>query len=159
MPSKTQSILIGGVITGVLGALVSFIPFVGSCVACLLYLASGLIAVWHYTNTYHLTIPGSEGVKMGALAGITGFLTSALIGLAYWFAIGMPGIREFVERQMEAQGQAGIEGMEEIMGIMDHPLVIVGFIAVSLLIWVILGLAGGAIGAGVFKKGDAPPHV
>ncbi len=159
MPTKTQSILIGGVVAGVLAMLVNFIPFVGSCIACLLYLGAGLIAVWHYTNTYNLTIPSSEGVKMGAQAGVVGFLTGALLGLAYWVAIGMPNMRDFMEQRMAASGQANAEGMNEFLGMMDNPLIIVGIVGVSLLVWVVLGLAGGAIGAGVFKKGDAQPLV
>lgn len=157
MPDKKQSILIGGVVAGVVATLGSLVPYLGTCIACLLYLGSGLFAVWHYTNTNRLTISSSEGVKMGALAGLVGFGTSMLIGLAYWAAVGMPSMGEFMRQRMEGQPGADPGQIDQMVAFFDNPIFPVIFVVASILIWVVLGLAGGAIGAGVFKKGDTTP--
>lgn len=152
MPSKTQSILLGGGAIGVAAALLSLIPIAGGCLACLTCIAAGVLAVWHYTDTYNLTITGGQGAGMGALAGIVALVVSGLIGFVFQ-AIGlMPSFSEAFEQGV-SQGNTDPEQAEQIIEFITGPAGIATFIVVGLILYSILGMIGGVIGASVFKKG------
>lgn len=169
MPSKTQSILLGGGVVGLLVGILSIattsmqgspIGSVVGCVACLTYIGAGLIAVWHYTNTYDLTIPAGQGVGMGALAGVVAAIVGILIGLLLR-AIGLVPSPEEMMQAMERSGQFDemsedqIEMTRNMMGWFMGP---VGY-AIGVVVGALLGLIGGGIGAALFKKGgDTAPE-
>lgn len=156
MPSKTQSILLGGAICGVVLTLVARIPVVGGCIGCLGYIIAGLVVVWHYTNTHALTIEGGSGAGMGALGGIVAALVGSVVSYAM-ISLGLaPGMDAMLQEMYNA-GTMPEEQLEAIAEFMDSPLAIVVFVAAGMLIGAILGAIGGAIGASVFKKGGEFP--
>lgn len=154
MPSKIQSILLAGAAIGVLAALFSLIPMAGSCLACIAYLAAGVVAVWHYTSTHQLTITGGQGAGLGALAAVMAGIVAAV--LSYVFsAIGlMPNMQEMMRAQFESSGMDP-DQIEQMIAIFESPLVIAGLYLVGLAVNAIVGAVGGAVGASIFKKGGA----
>ena len=156
MPSKFQSILLGGAITGVLGSLINLIPVVGGCIGCLLYIGAGAVAVWHYTSTHELTIEGGTGAGMGAMSGIVAALAGGLVT----YILVTLGIAPGVEQVMEQLAEAGTipdDQLEAIADFLNSPLATLVFLGVGSIIGAILGAVGGAIGASMFKKGGEFP--
>ncbi len=156
MPSKFQSILLGGAILGVIIPLINLVPVVGGCVGCLLYIPAGMAAVWHYTSTYELTIEGGTGAGMGALSGIVAALVGAVVSYVL-ITIGLaPGVDEIMQQFADA-GTMTDEQLEAIADFFNSPLSTLVFIGVGSIIGAILGAVGGAIGASMFKKGGEFP--
>lgn len=159
MPSKTQSILIGGVSMAVAAALLGLVPVVGGCLTCVAVLGAGLVAVWHYTETYNLTITGGTGAGMGLAAAVVLGLVDLLIGFVL-AAVGLqPGFGEGRQAALQGLQNSGLEPeqLEQARQIVESPLFVPGIIACTLLVYALLGAIGGAIGAASFKKGgDAP---
>ena len=159
MSDKTQSILIGGVATAVLAVILSLPQNQClSCLVCLSYVGSGLIAVWHYTNTNTLTIKGGEGAGLGAMAGVVCGVVAGVLGLIFR-AIGLlPGVDDIIE-QMDEAGQ--LDQLDPETADMIYSFIEIsagiGGIVIGVIFAVILGVIGGAIGAAVFKKGTATP--
>ena len=156
MPSKTQSILLGGAIVGVLSPLIALIPVVGGCISCFGYTIAGLVAVWHFTSTHELTIAGGSGAGMGALAGIV----TALIGGAVSYVLVELGIAPGMDQVMEGLAESGAmddDQLEEIADFIYSPVAYLAFMGVGAIFGAILGAIGGAIGASVFKKGGEFP--
>jgi hypothetical protein len=158
MPSKTQSILLGGVVAAVIAAIFSVlqIPVLSTCLGCLMYIAAGLVAVWHYTETHALTISGGTGAGMGAAAGAVAGLIGALIGFGLQAAGLVPSPAEVID-QLITSGQIPADQAETFQGFFNSPLYYVGVILFTLIIGAILGAIGGAIGASVFKRGGDTP--
>ena len=156
MPSKFQSILLGGAIVGVIASLINLVPVVGGCIGCLLYIVAGMVAVWHYTSTHELTIEGGTGAGMGALGGIVAALAGAAVSYVL-VTIGLaPGVDEIMQQFAEA-GTMTDEQLEAIADFFNSPLSTLVFIGVGSIIGAILGAVGGAIGASMFKKGGEFP--
>lgn len=172
MPPKTQSIILGGVAIGVVATLFSVIvnmvqgdagaggpmSAVLGCCACLVYVGAGLIAVWHYTNTYNLTIPAGQGVGMGALAGLVAALIAIALGLVLRAVGILPDVEDIIAQLEDSPQFDGMsdDQVEQALQ-MTRMMAGVGGYAIALVAGVLLGLIGGAIGAAIFKKGgDAP---
>lgn len=156
MPSKTQSILLGGAICGVILTLIARIPVVGGCIGCLGYIIAGLVVVWHYTHTHTLTIEGGAGAGMGALGGIVAALVGSVVSVAM-ISLGLaPGVEEILQELYNA-GTLPEEQLEAIADFLNSSLAMVVFVVVGALFGAILGAIGGAIGASVFKKGGEFP--
>ena len=158
MSDKTQSILIGGLAGGVLAMIFSIPQNCLGCVACLCYVGSGLIAVWHYTKTSSLTIKGGEGAGLGAMAGVVSGVVAGILSLIFR-AIGLlPGVDDIIE-QIEEAGQ--LDQLDPETADMIYSFIEIsagiGGIVIGVIFAVILGVIGGAIGASVFKKGSATP--
>ena len=159
MSDKTQSILIGGVAAAVLATILSLPQnqCLG-CLVCLCYVGSGLLAVWHYTNTQSLTIKGGEGAGIGALASVVCGVVGGILGFLFR-AIGLlPGVDEIIE-QIEESGQ--FDQLDPDTADMIYSWIEIsagiGGLVIGVVFAVILGVIGGAIGAAVFKKGTAAP--
>lgn len=159
MSDKIQSVLIGGIAAGVLAVLLSLPQnqCLG-CLVCLCYVGSGLLAVWHYTNTNSLTIKGGEGAGIGAMAGVVCGVVGGVLGLIFR-AIGLlPGVEEIIE-QIQQGGQ--FDQLDPDTADMIYRWIEisagVGGIVIGIVFAVILGVVGGAIGASIFKKGSATP--
>ncbi len=158
MSDKIQSILIGGIAAGVLAVVFSIPQNCLGCLACLCYVGSGLVAVWHYTKTNTLTIKGGEGAGLGAMAGVVSGVVAGVLGLIFR-AIGLlPGVDDIIEKMVEdgQLEQLDPETAEMIYSFIETSAGIVG-IVFGVIFAVILGVIGGAIGAAVFKKGTATP--
>ncbi len=149
--------LLGGLAVGVITSLLASIPYVGSCFACLAYAGAGLLAVWHYTSTYTLTITGGQGAVMGAGAGVVAALVGTLIGqLASFFGL-TPSFREAMTNAFE-NSALDPEQAEQMQELFTSPFMLIGIVAVSLVISAILGAVGGTIGSSIFKKGGDYPE-
>lgn len=152
MSDKSQSIVLAGVSVGIAAAILNLIPVAGGCLACLVYLGAGVVAVWHYTDRHHVTLKGGEGAGLGALAGI---LAGAVSFALQWLfqAIGLaPNWRVAMEEQFEQSGMDPAQ-MEQIIEMLSSPLVMIGIVLGMLIIYAILGALGGVMGASFFKKG------
>ena len=153
MNGKNQSILLSGVVCGVLTALVSLIPFLGSCLCCLALAGAGVMTVWHFTNSQESDVfmTSGEGAGSGALAGVlAGIIYSLLVYALLASGVG-PGIDE-VLAQMEQQGQMGSEELEMVEGIMRSPWLFVALGVMSAIGGALLGALGGALGVNWFAK-------
>ena len=162
MSGKTQSVLLGGLVIALAATIVGFLQFsvpqqvqpVFGCLTCILFIGTGLLAVWHYTSTNGLTIPGGEGAGMGALSGVIAAIAAFVIAWALRAVGVFPSVEEMIEMAMQGQEipPESREMMETMAGFSSG----IGGLLVNLLFGVIAGAIGGAIGAAVFKKGGEP---
>lgn len=151
MPNKSQSIFLAGAAVGVAAVLASLIPTAGDCLACLLYVAAGLVAVWHYTDRHQLTLKGGQGLSLGALAGlVAGSVQTVLDQLFVGIGI-KPSWREEMQQGFDQSGMDPAQ-MDQVMAWFDSPFAFIGIVAIGLVIGAIAGGIGGAIGANVFKN-------
>ncbi|MDX1420087.1 MAG: hypothetical protein R3181_08980 [Rubricoccaceae bacterium] len=157
MPSKTPSILIGAAVYVAIALLISFLQLtgvVGGLLGCLVIFTAGLVAVWHYTSTHHLTIKAGEGAGMGALAGLLGAVVGGAISFALISAGILPDPIELTRQQMVNQGLSDAE-MEQALAMAEtFSSPIIG-LAIGSVLGALFGAASGALGAALFKKGDA----
>lgn len=156
MQNKWPSILIGALAYALLSIAFSFLGLTGiaASVGCLIILTSGLVAVWHYTNTYQATLSLGEGAGMGALSGLIGALIGGAVGLLLISAGIMPDPMVAAREQMMNQGMSA-EEVEQAMAFtesLSNPFIGLIFGAVF---GAIFGALGGLLGAVFFKKGDA----
>lgn len=157
MPDTKQSIILGALVSGILGT--SYLSLI-NLLCCLGVIAGALVAVWHYTETNELTIPTGKGAGMGAMAAIGGGVISVVLNLVLIqvgirhdlamvefilnrFGDGMPPEQaEALEAQLEAPFMLGAYFLNALLGL--------GISAA-------FGAIGGSIGAKVFKKGGDEP--
>jgi hypothetical protein len=153
MPSRTQSIFIGGLVVGLLSTSVLGLINLACCAGVII---GAMVGVWHYTEEYQLTIPSGQGALIGALAGIlgaiiAGILNQILVAAGLDFAAGFRETlmqmsnMEMTPEQMEAMEQQAQQG--------NWFLMLAGTLF-SMVLYAIFGAIGGAIGASVFQKGD-----
>lgn len=152
MSSKWTSIMIGALTVGVLST--SYLGLL-NILCCLGVIIGAVVAVWHYTDTYALTITGGTGAGIGASAGALGAVISTLLTLLL-LGIGLEGggvedlMMDFFRGMMTEEQLREIEAQQEdartAMGWITNTLI-------GAVIFAIFGAIGGAIGAAVFKKG------
>ncbi len=162
MTGKFQSILLGALVTGILGAAYHVIQLnyqsqiAGLVACCLLPTIGALIATWHYTTTNSLTIPAGEGAVIGLSACVLGYgisvalaITISIIGVAP-SPFDVDAIVEMSRQSLIEQGQDQdiIEMSEEFTRKFFWAFPVIAIVANSL-----FGAVVGAIGANVFQKG------
>lgn len=157
MPDTKQSILLGALVSGILGT--SYLSLI-NLLCCLGVIVGALVAVWHYTETNELTIPTGKGAGLGALAAIGG----AVIALVLNLILIQMGIRHdlaFAEFMLNRLGdQMPPEQLEGLEAQLEAPFQIGPYLLNGLLglaISAAFGAIGGSIGAKVFKKGGEEP--
>lgn len=172
LPDPKPSVAIGAVAFAVLSVGLAFLAagsggtalqYAVGCLGCLIILAGPMVAVWHYTSTYDLTILAGRGAAMGAAAGALGALASGAISQLLVMAGLLPTPAETIEasrRQMIDGGmdpeQAG-QFAEQFGGMASNPLMAT---LINVAIAAALGALFGALAASVFKKGgDGPAPV
>ncbi|HET6567865.1 MAG TPA: hypothetical protein VFG50_07865 [Rhodothermales bacterium] len=155
MPGKSQSVLLAGVAVGVIVTLFSFIPVLGGCLGCIAYLIAGGLAVWHYANTYELTVLGGTGAGMGAVAGVLAGIVSGLIGWLFEVSGLRPSAADQMMKALE-NSNLSPEQMDQFSSMFTSPVFWVVLVGVGLIIGAIVGAIGGAIGASMFKRGPEP---
>ena len=153
MTGKTQSILLSGVVCGVITGLVNLIPFLGSCLCCLALAGAGVMTVWHFTNSQEgdVFMTSGEGAGSGALAGALAGIVYALLAFVLLSSGIGPGIDEVLS-QMSEQGQLGDEELEMVENILRSPLLFVAIGAMSAVSGALLGALGGALGVNWFAQ-------
>lgn len=170
MPSKTQSVLVGGLIAAVIGTGVSVAqqlsgasdpmnqnPILGmifGLLGCMVMLTSGVIAVWHYTSENELTIKPKQGVGIGALAGLIYAVVAVALAWLLVLVNVIPSPAEAMEKLRES-GAFDAPGAEQGLAFAEM-MITWGGIVFALIGGVIMGLVGGAIGAALFKRGPDP---
>ena len=158
MPNKAPSILLGALVSLVLGVILAFIAYSGStagmmlggCGACLAAFVGPGAAVWHYTNTHRLTLPVGSGAGLGAMTGMLG----AVFSWAATFLLRSVGVfptaEEWARRTQEAFGGSGADVPDMSGSFLSSP---VGELLIGLVVGAIVGAIGGAVAASIFKKG------
>jgi putative flippase GtrA len=153
MPNKQQSIVLGGLVAGLLST--SYLGFI-NFLCCLGVIVGAVIAVWHYTDNNELTIKPGQGAMMGVLAALVGWAVAFVlnfvlikIGIRHDLAITQFMIDKFGESMPPESYDQLIEQMETEITIGKY--VLNGLIGIP--ISAIFGAIGGAIGAAIFKKG------
>lgn len=152
MPSKLNSLLLGGLIIAVLST--SYLAFINMA-CCAGVILGAMAGVWHYTNENDLTIPPGTGAGMGAMMAVIGAL--AAFGLNYVVGlVGLPDNQEIGQQmqQMFMPGGEMTDEQREAMESMNTPAMQAVNMGIGVVVSLIFGAIGGAIGAAVFKKGE-----
>ncbi len=155
-PSKMVPALIGGAVMG----LISATPFLNliNCLCCAGIILGGFLAVFFYKDQLTPNMPplqASDGLALGALAGVFGFIIATLLSALIYVVFGpiateatMNLIIQFIESiGMDLPPEAYDEMME---GARESPINAFGLL-MSLITSVVFGIIGGLIGAAVYK--------
>jgi hypothetical protein len=147
---------------GVGAALLTAIPIV-SVGCCLWMLGAGALSVSLYQKRMPETLitPGM-GMKLGALAGLFGFMVNSVVSTVSFLTLRSRGdFRHAMEQQMQKQMTANPdpkvqEMMQRMVEWMSTPqgaaTLIVLFLLIMGAIFVLFTAAGGALGASMFRQ-------
>ncbi|PSQ87631.1 MAG: hypothetical protein BRD42_01325 [Bacteroidetes bacterium QS_3_64_15] len=149
MTPRQQSILVGAVVTGILGT--SYLGLINT-ICCLGVIVGGVVAAQQYAGAVS-SMKTADGVYVGALAGAGGAILSGLLnralrpigldsqsitqGMMEGMMQNMEGQQPFSPEMMAQQGNGGL-------------LLFLGGLAFTLVLYAIFGAIGGAIGAAIF---------
>lgn len=154
-PSKLTSALYGGLIMGAISGLP--VLSIVNCFCCAGVLLGGFLSVMFYKNELTASMPpltSSDGMQLGALAGLFGALFGSILHVLTLVAIGdvTSGMVLNILKNMNLPPEAmdAIEQSIEQAGALTV-FVIVKQILINLLIDPLFGLLGGLIGFNVFK--------
>jgi hypothetical protein len=159
---RTQPILVGGLVMGVLSAL-PFISAANLC-CCLWVIAGGMTAAYLLQQNQAGPITAADGAMIGLLAGLAGALINFIVAIPIDFLMAPferamfnaardmsgtlpPGVRDMLEqasRQREAGGFAFVVVQR------------VFWLFVMLVIGAVFSTVGGVLGAALFRKPAAP---
>ena len=156
MENKWPSILIGALAYALIAIAIAFLGLTGisaGAIGCLVILSSGLVAVWHYTSTNHLTIPLGSGAGIGALAGLVGALIGGAVSLLLVNAGILPDPMELARQQFIDQGmsEADMEQAMQMAESFSNP--VIGLV-IGTAFGALFGALGGLLGAVFFKHGE-----
>ncbi|MBO6575523.1 MAG: DUF4199 family protein [Rhodothermales bacterium] len=159
MPSKQQSIILGGAIVGLLST--SYLGFI-NILCCAGVLTGAVVAVWHYTSTHELTLSGGQGAGIGVQAALVGWLIAFVLN----FVLMSAGVRHdlmMAEWSLANFGdQMQPEQLDQIEEQINTPFGVGSYLKMTLasvngvigiVLTALFGAIGGAIGAAAFKKG------
>lgn len=153
MPSRTQSILLGGLVAGILSTSVLGMINLLCCAGVIIGAVAG---VWHYTETYQLTIPSGQGALIGALCGVVGALVAGvlnqlLVVMGLDFAM---ALQESLMRNLNMSAEQMEQMRQMQQGQQGGAVWIILGTLFNVVLFAVFGAIGGAIGASVFQKGD-----
>jgi len=152
MSPKQRSMILGGLVVGVLSTSYLGIINIACCAGVII---GAMVSVWHFTDTQQLTIEAGDGALIGAGAGAIGALVAVVLDVSLVQPLGLgleQAMMDFLQgvdlpeetrQQFEAQAQQGTSPSQ--IGIS---------LVFGLIINAIFGAIGGAIGAAVFQKGE-----
>ena len=147
---KATAVIFSALIAGVIAGVLNSIPLI-CCGICFWLLLAGFIAVPLYQafDKPARTLTASQGLLLGLFAGIVAAIVASLFGLLR----GSVSIDEAlaVARSYE-QFDALIPYMEQASRLGGGSLISLWSMLCNLVIYSIVGLLGGLIGAAVFKK-------
>ncbi|PEN14562.1 hypothetical protein CRI94_05925 [Longibacter salinarum] len=153
MSSKQSSILVGGLVGGILST--SPISVI-NCLCCLGVIIGAIAGIWYYTDQEQTSVETGNAAVMGAGIGVLAAVLSAL----FTFILGSIGLVPTSEEQFrEAMQMEGMttEGREALQNIQNYMTSVGGMIVitgVSAVVYAIFGAIGGAIASAIFKKND-----
>ena len=157
MPDKQQSIILGGLVAGLLST--SYLGLI-NMLCCAGVIVGSIVAVWHYTDTNEITIKAGQGAVIGLLAALVGWAVSIVLN----YALIKAGIRSDIAISQFILDRFGdnmpVESVEQIVDQMEAEVTLSSYLGNAL--WGIpfsmaFGAIGGAIGAVMFKKGGDEP--
>jgi hypothetical protein len=158
MPDKQQSIILGGIVVTILST--SYLGLI-NMICCLGVLLGALAAVWHYTETYELTIKSGDGAKMGALAAIFGLVAASILNYILVAFLDIRSDQAIAQYVLDLFGDSmPPEQYDATMEEMNAPLTIgkaLQGMLWGLVAFPIFGALGGILGAKMFKKGGDEP--
>ena len=164
-PGKLMPALYGGVIMGVISG-IPFINFI-NCLCCAGIILGGFMAVFFYKKDLKETDPpltSSDGLQLGALAGVFGAIVGVILTVIIHFAFGnvtgeaMGGMIMQLYESMGILDKMPPEAVEQMQeGFRSRALS--PFLIVNFIIDPLFGLIGGLIGYSVFKPKVAPPTI
>jgi hypothetical protein len=152
----------GALLCGVGAAVLTAIPIV-SVGCCLWMLGAGALSVSLYQKRAPETLitPGM-GMKLGALAGLFGFMVNSVVSTVSFLTLRSRGdFRHAMEQQMQKQMASNPdpkvqEMMQRMFDWMTTPqgaaTMIVFFLLIMGLVFVLFTAAGGALGASMFRQ-------
>ncbi len=161
-PGKVLPALYGGIIMG----LISGIPFLNlvNCLCCAGILLGGVMSVFFYKNNLTAAMPpltSSDGIALGALAGVFGAIVETIIAGLIMMAFGNVA-RQAMMSLMDSSGimsQMPPEALENMQRSMEEGGLSVFSVVMSFIVAVIFGLLGGLIGYSIFKSKTPPPMI
>ena len=167
MPSKTQSILLGAVVTAVLSLVQIFVAtqggtagqYLSTVFCCLVAIAGAGTAVWHYATTHRLTLPAGTGAGLGAGATAIGSLISFALSRALQAVGVFPSDAETLEQARQQLADQGMDPamIDSSMQMAESMSGVVGGV-INLVVLAVLGAIVGAVAASVFKRGEAEDY-
>ncbi len=152
----------GALVCGVGAAILTSIPIV-SFGCCLWMLGAGALSV----SLYQKRVPGAlitpgMGMKLGALAGVFGFLVNGVVSLISLVALRSSGdfrlaMEEQMKKQMSGNPDPKVhEMMQRMLDWMNTPqgaATMIGLVLIVMAaVFVIFTAAGGALGASIFRR-------
>jgi len=152
----------GALLSGVGAALLTAIPIV-SVGCCLWMLGAGALSVSLYQKrTPETLVTPGMGMKLGALAGLFGFMVNSVVSTVSFLTLRSRGdFRQAMEQQMQKQMAANPdpkvqEMMQRMLEWMTTPqgaaTIIVIFLLIMGAVFVLFTAAGGALGASMFRQ-------
>lgn len=142
--------LIGGIALGI----ILVVPLVGPCLCCIWPIAAGVLAAYLYVKDSRIPVKLGQGVALGLLTGIIGGIVHALFSIPIQILI--TGGGGFSERMRESMNQLPNmppefrQAMEKLAG--NGMLIYAINDIFMLIIAVLFGIVGGAIGVAIFEK-------
>jgi len=157
--SKTNPVLVGGLVMGVLSAL----PIIsaGNLCCCLWIISGGLVAAYVLQQNQPTPITPGDGALIGLLAGLAGAGIYLVLSIPITFLVA-PLQRQVLERLMERANGMPPEFREYMGGYVGGALgLMLGFV-LMLMLGAVFSTIGGLLGAVFFRKGlppatDVPP--
>jgi hypothetical protein len=152
-PDKLLPALYGGIIIGV----ISGTPLLNivNCLCCAGVLFGGLMSVFFYNKSLTAEmspLTSSDGIQLGALAGVFGAIASSVIAALIFFTVGNIGgkmMLQLLSGFIDKLPPDAVAQMEQsVMQGSFSPMTII----VSFIISVPFGLLGGLIGYAIFKQ-------
>jgi hypothetical protein len=162
MTGKSQSILLGAMIVGLLSTIFGLVQFsiqsqvLGSLACCLIPTVGALVSTWHYTSTNALTIRAGEGAMIGLVASILCYFISLVLSVLVSYTGLMPSpfdVEAMIEMTEESLVNRGSSQEEIDMAIGAMRDFYFLFVIVAIVAYGVLGAVVGAIGANLFKRG------
>lgn len=167
MPSPRQSIILGAVVTALVGVILAFPaqsgnPVLGFVACCLPAIIGGLLVTWHYTNTHGVPLNLGSGAKYGAVTAALGAVGGAVLQLLLTAVGVFPNTAERIEMQRDRMLEQGMteEQIEQGMQMVEFftgPGGQAISIAIGVVLFALIGALGGLIGAKVFGGGNDAP--
>jgi len=163
-PGKLMPALYGGIIMGVISG-IPFLNFV-NCLCCAGVMFGGFMAVFFYKKDLKATDPpltNSDGLQLGALAGVFGAIVGIILTLIFHFALGGAASEATGGMIMQLYDSLGIlkrmppEALEKMQEGMRNQAISPFALIIGFIIDPLFGLIGGVIGYSVFKSRMAPP--
>ena len=151
--SKTNPVLVGGLVMGVLSAL----PIIsaGNLCCCLWIISGGLVAAYVLQQNQPTPITPGDGALVGLLAGLAGAGIYLVLSIPITFLVA-PLQRQVLERLMERANGMPPEFREYMGGYVGGAVgLMIGFVFM-LMVGAVFSTIGGLLGAVLFRKGLPP---